>query len=271
MHKKQHHILAHILLRILLALFSLPLITLIATTNVSAATTNSASPQQYLALGDSLAFGFQPNGDFQHGYAVDLFQKLQAKQHFDKSVDLGGPGETSSSFIHGICPFPEPPPSQLADALAYLKLNAKTTGLITLQIGANDILSAINPATCATNVDVFNTHLATLDDNLTQIILPQLHKAIKEHHTRLALIEYYNPFQPFCPNTTSFIHELNNHLEEDAEGYAQAIDIFNAIDQTDALVCQLTWICSTPPDIHPNSQGYQVIAERIYDEIFDDD
>lgn len=33
----------------------------------------------YLALGDSLGFGFQPNGDFTHGYADDFFQDLQSQ------------------------------------------------------------------------------------------------------------------------------------------------------------------------------------------------
>ena len=32
--------------------------------------------QHYLALGDSLAFGLQPNGDFTHGYVTDLFLSL---------------------------------------------------------------------------------------------------------------------------------------------------------------------------------------------------
>jgi lysophospholipase L1-like esterase len=260
-------------LRMLFALFSLPLIAAISATDVSAAT-YSTQPQQYLALGDSLAFGYQPNQDFTHGYAIDLFQTLQAKQNFNNLVNLGCPGETSSTFIKGNpnCPTPQvAASSQLSVAIAYLQQNASTTGLITLQIGANDVLSAINPATCATQVDLFNTNLATLDHNLTSTILPQLHAALKSsggQHTRLALVKYYNPFQPFCPNTTPYVQELNQHLQADAEGYAQTVSIYKAFDSSNTLVCQLTWICSTYQDIHPTDQGYQIIAGRIYHEVY---
>src|SRR5579859_2131845 len=88
MSKKKPHILVNLFTRILFVFFSLPLLAMISTTNISVAAAHSETPQQYLALGDSLAFGFQPNGDFTHGYAVDLFQTLQAKQHFGKFVDL---------------------------------------------------------------------------------------------------------------------------------------------------------------------------------------
>lgn len=274
MSKKKPPILANLLTRMLLALFSLPLLTLISTTNVSAAAVHSEPLQQYLALGDSLAFGYQPNGDYTHGYAVDLFHTLNNKQHFGIFFDLGCPGETSSTFINGGICYPSPT-SQLASAVAFLKQNANTTGLVTLQIGANDILNTLDPVHCTAQTSRFNTELATLDHNLTQIILPQLHEALKskgDHQSRLVLVEYYNPFQPLCPNTTPYVQKLNNHLAEDAERYAQTVSIFNSIDKTNASVCQLTWICNpTYHDIHPNSQGYAVIADRIYQTIYENE
>ena len=57
----------------------------------------------YLALGDSLAFGFQPNGDFTDGYVNDLFNELHEEGVKD-FTNLGCPGETSSTLISGgIC------------------------------------------------------------------------------------------------------------------------------------------------------------------------
>src|SRR3954466_6984582 len=70
-------------------------------------------PQHYLALGDSLAYGFQPNGDHTHGYVDDFFTFLQ-NQGVQDHQNLGCPGETSSSFINGgKCPYPSPFASQL--------------------------------------------------------------------------------------------------------------------------------------------------------------
>src|SRR5216684_2402880 len=133
--------------------------------------------QHYLALGDSLAFGFQPNGDFTHGYVPDLFQILQNEGTKDFK-NLGCPGETSSTFINGGCSFAPPPPyTQLGAALAFLQANARKVSPVTLDIGADDLLRDFNPLTCTVSSS-FNSDLATLDFNLTQVILPQLHNAL---------------------------------------------------------------------------------------------
>jgi lysophospholipase L1-like esterase len=122
---------------------------------------NSAGPN-YLALGDSLAYGYQaalfnsqlPSvnpATFNFGYA-DLFAA-----HMSKTLtNYGCPGETSDSFINGgpapgTCahlpsPFPysflhstySPSTNQLAAAEAFL--DTHPTGEITLDIGANDLL-----------------------------------------------------------------------------------------------------------------------------------
>src|SRR5262249_31566352 len=151
--------------------------------------------------------------------------------------------------------------TQLNRALAYLKQNTKTTGLITLQIGANDLLLnpfIFDPATCRVDDNLFNIGLAVLDNNLKKTILPQLDEARQSSgHTPLVLIGYYNPFQLFCPNTGPFIQTLNSHLQEDILGFGTFVDIYNSFNPTN--VCVLTWICKVG-DIHPTDAGYQVIA-----------
>src|SRR5437667_12810640 len=76
--------------------------------------------QQYLALGDSLAFGVQPNGDFTHGYVNDLFQVLQ-NEGTQKVTNYGCPGETSTTFITGGCPFAPAGFVQLAPPVAFVQ------------------------------------------------------------------------------------------------------------------------------------------------------
>src|SRR5258708_26004594 len=131
--------------------------------------------QHYLALGDSLAFGFQPNGDFTHGYVPDLFQILQNEGTKDVK-DLGCPGESSMTFIKGGCPAPGAPPlpyTQLGAAMAFLQANAGKVSPVTLTIGANDLFKDFNPSTCTVS-STFNTDLPTLDSNIIQGILPML-------------------------------------------------------------------------------------------------
>lgn len=282
MHQKKHLILPIFPLRLPFVVFSiLLLVGLIATPAVIARANQSTTAWQYVALGDSLPFGYQPNNDFTHGYATDLFQKLQKYNGYATLVNLSCAGETSDNFINGDpnhensqrnCLLPEVQNgSQLASAVADLQQNASQTGLVTLQIGIDDFLSAgaIDLNTCAIDQNQFNTQLGVVDQDLRQTILPQLQQALSSapyHRASLVLVGYFDPLVQLCPATVPYIQTFNSHLKADAQGYARFVDISALFTATN--VCQLTWICQPgiPPlgAIHPNTQGYQLIADTIY-------
>lgn len=241
--------------------------------------------QYYLALGDSLAFGFQPNGDYTHGYVDDLFHTLQ--QEGVKSVaNMGCPGETSSSFIQGGCASSIPPHfpytgPQLNAAVSFLKANPGKVSLITLDIGANDVLrdTTVTPNGCTLNQSGFEADLATLDTNLTGTILPALYKALtpKGHITsRIVMMNYYNPLQNICPNTIPSTQILNQHLANDVSGFGTIVDVFGAFGGAttpNPNICTYTWFtlgCPGIPqtnDIHATDLGYSVIADTFADAI----
>jgi lysophospholipase L1-like esterase len=229
--------------------------------------------QHYLALGDSLAFGFQPNGDFTHGYVNDLFQIIQSEGVIDKT-NLGCPGETSSTFINGGCPFaPSGSPAQLTAALAFLQANAGKVSPITLDIGANDVLPDTNPNTCKVDRTKFDTDLATLNTNLTGTILPDLKAALTINGRvtgDLVLMNYYDPLQNICPNTVHFTQRLNAVLTADTKAFGFFIvNVFGAFGGAatpNPNVCNYTWMCTPPPlgpNIHPTDLGYSVIANTF--------
>ena len=228
--------------------------------------------QHYLALGDSLAFGFQPNGDFTHGYVNDLFQMIQSEGVKDVT-NLGCPGESSSTFINGGCTGAPPPPyTQLGAAVAFLQANAGKVSPITLDIGSNDVLPDLASSTCTVNKTKFATDLATLNTNLTGTILPDLKAALTINGRvtgDLVLMNYYDPFQNLCPNTVHFAQRLNDTLADDAKAFGFFIvNVFGAFGGPgvpNPNLCTFTWICSPPPgpDIHPNDTGYSVIANTF--------
>ena len=252
-------------------------------------TTHAQSPsshligakQYYLALGDSLAFGFQPNGDYTHGYVDDLFQILQ--QEGVKAVaNMGCPGESSITFIQGGCPSPIPPHfpytgPQLTAAVNFLKANPGKVTIVTLDIGSNDVLrdTTITSSGCVINQPQFDTDLATLDANLTGTILPAIYKALtpKGHITdRIVMMNYYDPLQNVCPNTVPDTQTLNQHLAADVSGFGTIVDVFGAFGGAgvpNPNLCTLTWFtvgCPTSPppvDIHPTDSGYEVIANTF--------
>src|SRR5215472_2478610 len=118
--------------------------------------------QHYLALGDSLAFGFQPDGDLTHGYVPDLFAVLQGEGTKDVT-NYGCGGESSATFINGGCPGGHAGFVQLTAAVDFLQAHPGKVSPVTLDIGANDVLRDINPTTCTVNVSGFNADLAALD------------------------------------------------------------------------------------------------------------
>jgi len=225
--------------------------------------------EHYLALGDSLAFGFQPNGDFTHGYVNDFFKEDLQKDGVQNVVNLGCPGETSSTFINGGCPAAPGNPPQLVTALAYLQANAGQVSPVTLDIGANDVLGDVDPSTCTVNSTKFSTDLATLDANLTGIILPQLHAALVVNSQvtgDLVMMNYYDPLQNICPNTVPFTEMLNQHLASDVSPFGIIVDVFGAFGGArvpNPHICKYTWMCNSPPNIHATDKGYEVIADTF--------
>jgi lysophospholipase L1-like esterase len=243
-----------------------------------AASSGSAQPnwpaglkQHYLGLGDSLAYGFQPNcltTPCTKGYVTDLFQILQTEGVKDVT-NYGCPGETSSTFINGGCPFAPPnTPPQLTAAVAYLTANAGKVSPVTLDIGANDVLHDTDPSTCKVNRTQFNIDLATLDTNL-KFILFQLKAALTINgHVKgdLVLMNYYDPLQNLCPNTVHFTQRLNEHLAADTKAFGFFIvNVFGAFGGPgvpNPNICTYTWMC-TVGNIHPTDLGYSVIADTF--------
>src|SRR2546423_6867499 len=102
---------------------------------------------QYLALGDSLAFGYQPTRVFDQGYVNQLYASLHAKQPALALTNLGCPGETSRSLVAGgKCPYPGGG-SQLEAALTFLRAHRPQVRLVTIANGGNDLHGAGSPAT----------------------------------------------------------------------------------------------------------------------------
>ncbi len=225
----------------------------------------------YLALGDSLAFGYQPDLNYDEGYANDFYANLQ-KHSANSSANMGCPGETSTTFINGGCPYPflRKFPylgAQLNAALFYLALLPGQVSPVTLDIGANDILSTITTTNCAVDVSKFQSNLATLDTNLSQTILPKLHAALMVNGKLtgdLLVMNYYDPYQNSCPNTLPYVQTVNQHIANDIRGYATLVDVFSAFGgSTSSHICSYTWECSIFHDTHATSTGYGVMAQAF--------
>lgn len=227
----------------------------------------------YLALGNSLSFGYQPDLDFDDGYANDFFRDLQA-HGVTSSANLGCPGETSETFINGGCPLPllRKYPyigAQLNTAVHYLSSHRGEVSPVTLDIGANDVLPDINAKTCQINTAKFAADLSRVDANVRQIILPKLRAAMTVNGVvtgDIVMMNLYDPYQNICPTTVPLVKLINQHLAADVTGQATIVDVYSQFGG-DAVpnphICTYTWICSPFKDIHPHDAGYSVIAHAF--------
>ncbi len=251
----------------------------------------AAKPQRgYLALGDSLAFGYQqakfnslfPNVDpaaFHTGYVDDFGFVLRLHDRDLKIVNDGCPGETTDSFINGPCQyqlaFPlhhpyvgGPSSSQLSDALAYLAAHRKFVNPITIDIGANDALGVtegvckLEPPCIAEHAPALFAHIAS---NLS-LILTDLRGAAP--HSKIIVLGLYNPFGPSLAGADELTAQLNAVMKQVASTvgarFADPLPVFNPPGPGEqARVCLLTNFCTELHDIHPTDLGYAVLGGLV--------
>src|SRR5262249_34636560 len=151
----------------------------------------NAQKNYYLALGASLAFGFQwsifnqnfpsvPPELFAHGY-VDSFGQMLGQVWPDiQTVNFGCVGETTNTFIQGGCLYTTQgfqlhdgySGSQLDAAVAFLRANAGNVSPITFNLGTNDLNALV--ARCGTDLSCYQLEgphvLSEIETNLDRIL-----------------------------------------------------------------------------------------------------
>jgi lysophospholipase L1-like esterase len=216
------------------------------------------SAASYLALGDSIAYGYQaakfnsqlptPNpASFNTGY-VDVFaQHIQRSNPGLAVVNEGCPGESSNSLVNGFNPagglcgrgsgFPYPwlhhpysvGQSQLQNAVSYLSTHSTTTSPITLNIGANDLLVFLagcgfgTPGYSASCVAGGLTTIQSTIVNNTKTILDQLQAVTPSSASNYVVMGLYNPYPTLLTvagsSGDSVIAGLNAKIKSVAEAH----------------------------------------------------
>lgn len=238
----------------------------------------------YLALGDSLAAGYQPDPAIgrDEGYVARVHRALGERIRL---VNLGCDGATTGSLLSGGGCRYDGAASQLAAAERFLRRHP--VRLITVDIGGNDVNrcvrgSAIDQACVLAALGVAATNLG--------LIVRRLRAAAPR--TRIVGMTYYDPYlaswlagpggQALARQSLPLTILLNGILAGVyTAGGVRVADVAGAFATSDlttivplpgggegplavARICAWTWMCvRQPPDIHATSAGYQVIAEAF--------
>lgn len=234
----------------------------------AAAPRASGPSSYYLSLGDSLAYGYQPFAPIRQGFGYYDFLStgLEALNPSLQPLNLGCPGESSTTFLNGGCPaavLNRYTGTQFDTALSFLKAHQGQVSPITYVMGANDLLQII------TDTAKLTATLQTFAVNEDRIL-----KALREAAPTadIVTLDYYNPFVVAITDTAQVPASvaptlaLNSIIDKTAARYnvkvANMFAAFNTPVQS-PLLCNLTYICSPFHDIHPTIAGYRLMTEVL--------
>jgi lysophospholipase L1-like esterase len=243
-------------------------------------------PQSYyLALGDSITYGFQPAKQraglppsrFNTGY-VDVFAaRLRTIAPKIRVVNYGCPGESTKTFIHGGCSGRGDVKglhdafngSQLDAALAFLRAHPGQVSPVTLTLFGNDWLPLLLD-TCKGNVACVRKRAPSATASFASrldSILQGLRAAAPT--AEIIVTGAWNPdpnqLQQLSPIYRSLEASIARAATASRARVARMLPVLNPpgnVGSQRARLCALTFICSKG-DPHPTDAGYRAMADAV--------
>jgi len=254
-----------------------------ASSSPSASVSPSGSGGLYVALGDSLAAGYQPGGAELRDTAYPALTAKRLQSGGELTLDnLGCSGETTTSLIKGgKCDFAAG--SQLQQAEKLLKASDKVA-LVTIDIGGNDLLRCVRGGAQIDTACV-RAGVATVKKNLPTILTRLRTAAGKD--VPVLVLGYYNPWlaakalnQPVkgvdaaATSYTALSKAIEAAAKSSSTTFVGLDEAFSTNDTTPttingrsvpknaAQICTLTNIC-TAADIHLTDEGAATVARVL--------
>jgi lysophospholipase L1-like esterase len=266
-------------------LLGLALAGVLALTASATSGAKQATPRgYYLALGDSIAYGFQPDkpkmappSAFDTGY-VDVFAAhLRGLSPKVQVVNYGCPGESTRTFVAGRCEgrgdikalHDAYKGSQLAAALSFLRAHPGDVSPITVTLWGNDWFPVLL-GDCHGDVACARKHAPSetkaFASRLTAI-LRRIRAAAP--HAEIIVTGAWNPdpryLRQLAPVYQSFEAAIARVATGSQAKIARMLPVLNpagSLQAQRARLCTLTFICSKG-DPHPTDAGYRAIADAV--------
>lgn len=253
------------------------LLTLVATASLI-----SAQSKTYIALGDSVGWGYQPNdtgrGPGDKGYVRPYADWIGTRQGGvrPRLINLSIPGETSSSFfdtseIGYLLNSNYPIINRKSQANTFIdrataERNAgRTITHVTYALGGNDMLDLLDSNFLSLPLDqqkaIADQTLVTTDAKVVQaltLIRQQAPGAL------LVVPGYYNPYAayPGSPENQIALYALPR-LNQVLAARARQFGGWYAPVYGDFVGRELDWTWIGADDIHPRQAGYDAIGRRV--------
>jgi lysophospholipase L1-like esterase len=238
------------------------------------------SQEYYLALGDSITYGFQPTmrkptpSAFRTGY-VDVFaERLRKVSPRLEVVNYGCPGESTVTFVRGGCPALTEGiklhdafrGSQLDAAVSFLDAHPAVVSPITLTLFGNDWIPLLLD-TCKGEVACVRKRgpkaIASFGSRFRSIV-ERLRAAAPT--AEIIVTGAWNPdpaqLEQLKPIYRSLEATIARAATPSRARLAKMLPVFNPPVDGRARLCTLSFICSKG-DPHPTDAGYRAIANAV--------
>lgn len=250
----------------------------------------------YLALGDSVAFGYRPPqvtppADYLDASNFVGYPEVLAERSGLRLTNASCPGETTASLIDATAPSNGCESSvgspygyrtfyplhtayqgaQLDFAVEYLRSHPRTR-LVSIDVGANDLfLCQATTADKCTGTD-FAATVSRVEQNLDTILSTLRERA--HYHHRLVVLDYYSLDYRDLVGTGA-IQVLNAALARSADANGAVVaDGFGAVRDAAAAAggdtCAAHLIIALPAggcNVHPTLSGHEVLADAVEDAV----
>jgi lysophospholipase L1-like esterase len=253
----------------------------------SAAPTSDSAPAAYLALGDSVPFGFRGGAmaEFSDPDNFIGYPELVGEELGLEVINASCPGETTASFLDAKAQsngcdnslrsgfgfrtayplhvsYDSVDQSQMDFAVNTLTEN-EDIELVTVQIGANDafICQQTTPARCSDPADV-QTLAQTVQTNLGTILSRLRDEA--GYDGQIVVVTYYalNYSDAFGATTQALGSGLAQVAEANGADVADGYEAFRA-RATEAGGDSIEAGLVLPDDVHPTEEGQQLLADAV--------
>jgi lysophospholipase L1-like esterase len=244
----------------------------------------AAPGHSYLALGDSVTFGFITQAGFEYGNPENFvgFPDYGGDVLRLQTVNASCPGETTASFLsatgvdNGCRGFRSQAPlhvaytgTQLDYATTFLTEHPNTS-LVTIQLGANDAFvlqrqCSGDPTCIAAGLPAV---LATISANMDTILRDLRATGF---HGILMVVNYYSLDYGDAAGT-ALTRALNAavtaHADADGAVVADAFTAFQAAAGAAGHTCQAGLLNASPQnqftcDVHPSQSGQKLLAQVV--------
>jgi lysophospholipase L1-like esterase len=228
---------------------------------VSATAVRAQEPPLYLSLGDSLAFGVGADNPAEQGYVGLTEANLRLGKHSGTGLDLinlSAPGATSADLLQ--------PGGQLDRAISEIQSRGGAD-IISIDIGGNDLLALADSSSPCFQIaaskacqDALGQTLAGLQSNLSSV-LRRLRAAAP--NAQVYVLDIYNPYSGTNDSRTIVasvgVQQVNGVIAAAAADPSLGAKLVSIHDVFEGRARQ--WIASD--GIHPNNDGYRVMAEAL--------